>query len=176
MMTDSDLELLRATAAGDRDAFGRFVRRNTSVVLRFCLLRVGDRHGAEDATQEAMLRLYEQVRRNRIPGEPLPWLLAIARRCCQESQRQRKRNTARPLREEDGLINTHTPSNEVVDLRDAIGVLGDFETVVLQLKHTSGLRCRQISEQLGKPIGTVTAALSRAYAKLRAKFDREAAG
>jgi RNA polymerase sigma-70 factor (ECF subfamily) len=139
------------------------------------LLRLGDRHGSEDATQEAMLRLYEQVRRKRIPGEPLPWLLAIARRCCQESQRQRKRSTARPLREEDGLAAAHALRSEAVDLRDAIGTLGDFEAVVLQLKHTSGLRCRQISEQLGKPIGTVTAALSRAYAKLRAKYDREAA-
>jgi RNA polymerase sigma-70 factor (ECF subfamily) len=175
-MNESDFELLRATAAGDRDAFGRFVRRNTSVVLRFCLLQVCDQHGAEDATQEAMLRLYEQVGRNRVPEEPLPWLLAIARRCCQEFQRQRKRNAARPLREEDSLVARHSPCNEVPDLRHAMVALNDFEAVVLQLKHTKGLRCRQIGEQLGRPIGTVTAALSRAYAKLRAKFDRETEG
>jgi len=177
-MNESDVELLRAAAAGDRDAFSRFVCRNAPVVLRFCWWRVGDRHDAEDATQEAVIRLYEQVRRHRLPEEPLPWLLAIARRCCQEFQRRRKRHTARPLREEDALVaaaapGNAAPGNEMPNLRDAIVDLGDFEAAVLHLKHTKGLSCRQIGEQLGRPIGTVTAALSRTYAKLRARFDRE---
>ncbi len=35
------------------------------------------------------------------------------------------------------------------------------------MKHTEGLKCREIAERLGTPVGTVTSALTRAYAKLR---------
>ena len=66
--------LLRASAAGDHDAFSLFVRRHTATALRYCLLRLGHRQAAEDAAQESMLRLYEQVRRRQLPDEPLPWL------------------------------------------------------------------------------------------------------
>ena len=166
-----DRELLCAAAAGDRDAFDRFVRQHTPAILRFCLLRLGGRHDSEDAAQEAMVRLYEQVRRNRIPQDPLPWLFSIARRCCQEAARRRKRDSLELLSEADCPRTDNVPHDEALgQLREALAELNNFETAVLYLKHTEGLRCRQISEQLGKPLGTVTATLSRVYGKLRLKL------
>jgi DNA-directed RNA polymerase specialized sigma24 family protein len=170
-MDDADAALLRAAAAGDREAYGRFARRHAAAVLRFCLLRLPDPHAAEDAAQEAMLRLFQQVRARRLPDEPLPWLLAIARRCCQEAGRAASRNGALPL-PVAGVVEA-PPADGPPDLRPALDTLNDFEAAVLHLKHTDGLRCQQIAARLGKPVGTVTAALSRAYAKLRAALRRE---
>jgi RNA polymerase sigma factor (sigma-70 family) len=147
------------------------VRRHAAAVLRYCLLRTGDRHASEDAAQEALLRLYEQVCRRRVPADPLPWLLAVARRCCQEAARRLRRHCAVPLRED--ALASPGPPDEGPDVALALGVLSDFEASVLHLKHTEGLRCQQISERLGKPLGTVTSTLSRAYAKLRAELRRE---
>lgn len=166
---EADAQLLRAAAAGDRDAFGRFVRLHVAAVLRFCLLRAGDRHDAEDAAQEAFLRLYQHVCRRQLPADPLPWLLAIARRCCQEAGRRRRRVQTVPLPEAD-LVSPDPTAGEAPDLRQAFSALNDFEASVLHLKHTEGLRCRQISDRTGKPLGTITATLSRAYAKLRAEL------
>jgi RNA polymerase sigma-70 factor, ECF subfamily len=168
---EADPQLLAAASAGDREAFGRFVRRHTAAVLRYCLLRIGDRHAAEDATQEALLRLYQQVRDRRIPDDPLPWLFAIARRCCQEAARRLKRACAARL-PEDGLPGPE-PVDETPDLAAALDSLNDFESALVHLKHTEGLRCEDISGRLGRPLGTVTAALSRAYAKLRARLSLE---
>jgi RNA polymerase sigma-70 factor (ECF subfamily) len=165
----SDSELL--AGAGDREAFGAFVRRHTAAVLRFCLVRVGDRHAAEDATQEAMLRLYQQVSAGRVPDDPVPWLFAVARRCCQEAARRLKRYCVVPL-PEDGPAGPEPPE-EPPDLAGALDGLNDFETALLHLKHTEGLRCEEIGRRLGRPLGTVTAALSRAYAKLRARLTLE---
>jgi RNA polymerase sigma-70 factor (ECF subfamily) len=166
-----DRELLCAAAAGDRDAFDQFVRQHTAAILRFCLLRIGDRQDSEDAAQEAMVRLYEQVARNRIPQEPLPWLFSIARRCCHEILRRRKRDSREPLTDEACSWTGDPARNEALErLRAALTELNDFETAVLYLKHTEGLRCREISERLDKPLGTVTAALSRVYGKLRSRL------
>jgi RNA polymerase sigma-70 factor (ECF subfamily) len=169
---DDDSQQLRAAAAGEVAAFGRFAHRHTAAVLRYCLLRVGDRHAAEDATQEALLRLYQQVGRRQVPAEPLPWLLAIARRCCQEAGRKLKRHCAVPLNAEASPAAEPT-GDPLSEVHEAMGTLNDFETALLHLKHTEGLRCQEIGRRLGKPLGTVTAALSRAYAKLRAKLREE---
>jgi RNA polymerase sigma-70 factor (ECF subfamily) len=167
---EADSDLLRSAAAGDRPAFERFIGQHAGAVLRFCLLRTRDRHSAEDAAQEALLRLYQQVCAQRIPDEPLPWLFAIARRCCQEAERRSGRGGV-PL--DESILRAPTPE-EPPDLSAAMQALNDFESVVLHLKHTEGLRCTEISLRLGKPLGTITAALSRAYTKLRAALHQEA--
>jgi RNA polymerase sigma-70 factor (ECF subfamily) len=168
-----DRDLLCAAAAGDREAFDRFVRQHTTAVLRFCLLRLGVRQDSEDAAQEAMVRLYEQVRRNRIPKDPLPWLFSIARRCCQEVLRRRKRDPREAFPDETYPSTGDAAHDEALDrLHAALAELNDFETAVLYLKHTEGLRCWQISERLGKPLGTITAALSRVYGKLRLRLEQ----
>jgi RNA polymerase sigma-70 factor, ECF subfamily len=174
-MDRSDSDLLAACAAGDRDAYGLFVRRHSAAVLRFCLLQLGEAHGAEDAAQEALLRLYAQVGEGRVPEAPLPWLLAIARRCCQESQRQRRRHQAEELPREGPAAGSESGQRaNGPDLPRALTALNDFEAALLHLKHTEGLSCQQIGRRLGKPVGTVTAALSRAYAKLRAELRKDA--
>ncbi len=175
-MSNSDSDLLSAAAAGDRDAFARFVRQHTPAILRYCLLRLENRHDGEDAAQEAMLRLFDQVRCRRVPREPLPWLFAVARRCCLEAARRRRRDSAEPLQEALVPAGGDCPGeDQTIELRKAISLLNDFEAAVLHLKHTEGLRCRQIAERLGSPLGTVTATLSRAYGKLRITIERERA-
>ena len=49
--------------------------------------------------------------------------------------------------------------------------LTDDQRSLIYMKHVGGLRCREIAEQTGKPLGTVTAALSRAYKSLRASLS-----
>jgi RNA polymerase sigma-70 factor (ECF subfamily) len=134
-----DRDLLCAAAAGDRDAFDRFVRQHTPAVLRFCLLRLGSRHDSEDAAQEAMVRLYGQVRRDRIPQDPLPWLFSIARRCCQEAARRRKRDASEPLLDADCPRTGDVPHDEALGrLQEALADLNDFESAVLRLDGKRG--------------------------------------
>jgi RNA polymerase sigma-70 factor (ECF subfamily) len=172
-MSTDDRQLLLASAAGDRSSFAIFVRRHTAPLLRFCLAKLGHRHAAEDAVQETMMRLFKQVTDRRVPDDPGGWLFAIARRCSQEQRRQLVRHAAEPL------AGQAEPAREVAE--DASGVavlveqLSDAEQALLHMKHTRGLRCREIAEQTGRPVGTITATLSRIYAKLRTAMNLEAA-
>ena len=162
-MEPTDAQLVRAAAEGDRTAFAEFVRRHGSAALRYCLARLRERHAAEDAAQEAMLRMLGQVREGRVPDEPLTWLLGLARHCCHEQQRQRARHRAEPL--DTDRAAEERPS--AADVADLLELLSESERSLVLMKHAEGLKCREIALRTGKPVGTVTSALARAYGKLR---------
>jgi hypothetical protein len=78
--SDPDLELARAAAAGDRDAWDALVDRHVAT-----LWTVAARHGladpdAADVVQVAWLRLLEHVAELRPPARLGPWLVTTAQR------------------------------------------------------------------------------------------------
>jgi RNA polymerase sigma-70 factor (ECF subfamily) len=54
---DTDDDLMRRTAAGDRDAFARLYRKHHATVFRFARLMTGSNEAAEDVVQEVFLGL-----------------------------------------------------------------------------------------------------------------------
>ena len=54
-VTDGDL--MRRTAAGDREAFATVYRRHHTLVFRFARLMIGSSEAAEDVVQEVFLGL-----------------------------------------------------------------------------------------------------------------------
>lgn len=164
-MDPTDEQLVQAAARGDRGAYAQFVSRHCAALLRFCLVRVPDTHAAEDAAQEAMMRLFGQVCSGKVPSQPLAYLLGVARLCCHE---QRRESLRRPAELAEAVADPDAAHPGVAgELRELLDALSDDERTLIYLKHTEGLKCREIAERLGKPLGTVTAALARAYAKLR---------
>jgi RNA polymerase sigma-70 factor (ECF subfamily) len=171
-MQPTDSELILAAAGGARPAFAEFVQRYSAAVLRYCLGRLRERHAAEDAAQEAMLRLFERVRSGNVPEDAAALLFGIARNCCREQERQRARHQAEPLHEAAREVGHD--GERAVALADYLERLSDRERSLILMKHTEGMTCREIAERLGSPLGTVTAALSRAYAKLRSHLTGKA--
>ena len=53
-----DDELMRRAAGGDAQAFGVLVRTYQSRLVRFAVRLLGDSDAAQDAAQEALLRLW----------------------------------------------------------------------------------------------------------------------
>lgn len=172
-MERSDTELIRAAAAGDTGAYAAFVRRHAGALMRYCLTRLASQQAAEDATQESFLRLFQQLRDGSTPSEPLSWLFGLARNCCNELARQRRRNDAAPLPED--LEAQPTGGHWPPDLADLIEQLTDTERALIHMKYAENLTCQEIAQRSGMPLGTVKAALSRAYAKLRRHLAPERA-
>jgi RNA polymerase sigma-70 factor, ECF subfamily len=73
-MTDVDAELVLRAQRGDRAAFEQLVRRHADrlyvVVLRF----LGDRHEAEEVTQEAFIRAWRGIGRFKRDAQFFTWL------------------------------------------------------------------------------------------------------
>lgn len=99
-------------------------------------------------------------------------MLSIAGFVCQEWIRRKQtgeRHRAAlapptPLRDDDG------PD---LPLAEAVAALAPEVQQVLALRHDQGMTCEEIARTLGKPLGTVTKTLSRAYAQLRERLVRK---
>ena len=136
------------------------MRHFTAPLFRYCLGQVaGDRALAEDMVQETFLRTYRALMNGR-PDDVGAFLFGVARNCCAEARRKSAPREAAPRTE---------PSSDV-DL--ALDGLDESERSLIHLKHVEGRTCAEIAAILGKPVGTVTSSLARAYAKLRGRLER----
>lgn len=80
---DCDIALMDAVGRGDVRAYARLVERHLSTVYRLCYRLTGDRHDAEDLTQESFARLWQSAPGWRSLGGGLPaWLQRVARNLC----------------------------------------------------------------------------------------------
>jgi RNA polymerase sigma-70 factor (ECF subfamily) len=82
-------QLVRASVAGDREAFGELVSRHERVVFRTALAALGRREDAEDATQEAFLIAWQKLPGFRRDATFRTWLLTIAWRKALDKRRVR---------------------------------------------------------------------------------------
>ena len=89
--------LERSKATGDLEAFDQLMRLHEKQVLGTALRLLGNLEDAQDAAQEAFLRLYKSL--NRLPDiqEIKPWLYRVTVNVCNDMHRSRRRRAWEPL-------------------------------------------------------------------------------
>jgi RNA polymerase sigma-70 factor, ECF subfamily len=141
-------------------------------VYAYVAYRVGDGPDAEDVTSEVFERAL-RYRSSYDPGrgEPLPWLIGIARRCID----------GRPLlpivagsvpSEEAGLDDFEAAAVDRLTLAAAMSTLDQRSRELLALRYGADLSARQIGNILGLQTNAVEVALHRALARLRRELER----
>jgi RNA polymerase sigma-70 factor, ECF subfamily len=133
----------------------------------FVSYRVGDGPDAEDitsATLERALRSRSQFDPDR--GEPIAWLIGIARRCIHDELADR----AIPVADVPETIasgDLALESADRIDLYRAVARLSVRDRELVALRYGADLTSRQIGEALGLQANAVDVALHRALQNLR---------
>ena len=176
-----DRALVEATLAGDRQAFGVFVERETRAVYRACLRILGRPHDAEDVTQETFVAAYRAIGSYRGDGPLRGWLLRIATRQAFRRLAQRRPTAEIATIPETFLADSRTdPTRMVVaselrgELRDAVEALPDPYREVVALRFFAELSLAEVADATGRPINTVKTHLRRGLERLRPVFGAEA--
>jgi RNA polymerase sigma-70 factor (ECF subfamily) len=167
-------EAVGLARAGDVNAYAWIVRRYSAAAVRVAAAVCGSTADAEDAAQEAFVKVFSALDRFR-PDAPLrPWLMRIVANEAKNQHRSASRRAALAVRgaSREGAP---VPSAEefVVAGADADAVLaavaslGERDRVVIAYRYFGGLSEREIAEALGCRQGTVKSRLSRALARLR---------
>lgn len=160
----SDEQLARAAARGDRAAFTALVRRYAAGLAAFCRGLLGDAGRAEDAAQEAFLKVYRALPRFDPERRFAPWLYKIAQNACVDAIRAEREvpaagGDAVPLsREDDGR------------LEEAMSELPPKHQAVLHYKYRLGMNAAEIAEQMGLGHADVRVCLHRAIRFLRGRI------
>jgi len=87
---DSDEELARRAAAGNRAAFGALVRRHKEAIFAFVRRYIGQRDDALDVVQETFLAAWLAIGRYDYKRPFLPWLRTIGLNKCRDFGRRQK--------------------------------------------------------------------------------------
>lgn len=163
--------LLAATARGDRTAFQKLYERTAPRLLGVCIRLLGDRHQAEDALQDAYIRIWHNAGEyHEERGTPLTWMMTIVRYLSLDQLRARKRHAA-----EDDIPDEQTAGPETLSVRfDELARLGhclehlseDQRDSVLQVYYR-GLTHDELSRHLDTPLGTVKSWVRRGIQSLK---------
>ena len=164
---------------GTRRLFGRDPLAHPEPLIRrvyaYVAYRLGDGPDAEDVTStvfENAVRYADSYDAAR--GDPLPWLLGIARRCIAQELVGRE-PAALQLRDESDGRDLEAETVDRLTLRAALQRLSDRDRELIALRYGADLRTRQIAELLGSTQNAVDVAVHRALARLRAALEGEQA-
>lgn len=96
----NDAELVAATLAGDRRAFGVIVERYQRLLCSLAYSATGELSQSEDLAQEAFVEAWRQLPQLREPDKLRAWLCGILRF---KISRRRRADGREPVRQADGL-------------------------------------------------------------------------
>jgi RNA polymerase sigma-70 factor (ECF subfamily) len=180
----TDAELMAGVQAGDADALEALYDRHAPRMLGLALRMLGQREPAEDALQEAFLRVWRRAasfapERGGFPG----WLASIVRNLCLDYLR----GTGAPVlleADDDRFETALDPEPDVptqvealsrrTQVRQALAALPEAQRQIIVLSYFGGLTRRDIAARLGVPPGTVHTRARLALLRLRELLEPQA--
>lgn len=167
-------ELVAAARRGDRAAFTEIVRLHGPRMRALALRLTGSPALADDAVQEAFVRLHGNLPGLRDGGAIGGWLASVTRNYCRDLQR---RDLRAPL--SDGIdaattIESPSPGPDEILLRaerlrllrESLEQLPSPMREILALRFDADLSYQEIARLLDCPLGSVSSRIHRALARL----------
>jgi RNA polymerase sigma-70 factor (ECF subfamily) len=187
VQTDFDSNrLARRAAEGDAGAFARLVHEHSGLVYRVALRVLGENE-AQDASQEAWVRVWRNLPSFRGESAFTTWLYRITVNTCLN---ERRKIGSRADREYagDGAFPflpapmSHDSDPEAATLgselrSDLVRALQDVRPehrAALVLRHMEGLSYAEVAEVLGVPEGTAKGWVNRGRAALLVTLEKRA--
>lgn len=174
--------LVEQAAAGDQRAFEALVRQSADRLFAIAYRILRDHDGAEDALQQTLFTIWDELPRLRDPDRFEAWSYrVIVRASIAEARRERRGGPVVQLLPDD-------PAAGAVGLPDVddIAAIADRDQVqrgfrrlkpdqraILVLQHYVGLSLSEIADVLGIPVGTAGSRIHYAAQALRAALDAD---
>ncbi len=176
--------LIQEALHGDLDAFNRLVLAYQQMAFNLAYRMLNDDSAAEDATQTAFISAYRHLKQYR-GGSFRAWVMRMVTNACYDELRRRQRRPTvalEPIHQEDdeeiespAWLADHNPQPEEEiesrELEEAIqhciqDLPEEFRAVVI-LVDIQGMDYNEVSQAIGKPLGTIKSRLARARLRLR---------
>lgn len=182
MQHSQDADAARFSA--DNVDFVSIIPQHVTAILRVAAALVGP-SDAEDAAQEAITRGWQAWPTLRDSAAARSWLLRITVNVCRDWQRGRfgtRRRLTEPLYDDEAaplaMLGGDPGASDhanAIDLRGAIGSLGEDLRLVVVLRYYSGMDATEVGAILGIPPATVRTRLRRALRELRGQMTAASA-
>ncbi|MGZ4400228.1 MAG: RNA polymerase sigma factor [Gaiellaceae bacterium] len=179
----SDPILVRRAKDNDRRALEVLCARHQPRVERICRRELVDEQDAQDAAQEALIKLCQRIGQFRGEARFSTWLHRLVVNTCRDAAGRRSLRRCEPLERqlEERPSGEPDPERAAVlsELRGELGrglsALTPLQAQVVVLKDVLDLSFEQISARAGLPVGTAKCYAHRGRKLLRERLGREAA-
>jgi RNA polymerase sigma-70 factor, ECF subfamily len=176
-----DAQLVRATLAGDNQAFGALVERYQDRLFNTLARLTGSRHDASDLAQDAFVQALVKLDTFRGDAQFYTWLYRIAMNLSLSQRRKRRPvasvDVAKERAGEEPMDQGESPDQGLIQqeraqlVQQALLLLGDDHRQILVLREMESCSYDQIGEILNLPIGTVRSRLFRARMQLKEQLQ-----
>jgi RNA polymerase sigma-70 factor (ECF subfamily) len=172
-------ELVQRCKQGDLAAFTRLFRDHEARMYRLAATILQNERDAEDALQDAYIRIFERIRGFRGKSSFETWMTAILVNVCRDRLRRRHVRRALPL---EWLRNRATDHDVVSDvaarsqrqtLWSQVDRLDDKYRLPVILHYHEGWSCGEVASILSLRTSTVYSRLNTARMRLRAMLQAE---
>jgi RNA polymerase sigma-70 factor, ECF subfamily len=186
-----EVALARDLMAGKPEAFDRFVTYFRSKIFNYAQMICGHREDAEEVTQDALMKVFENFDQLREPERVKAWVFRIARNGCLMKRRKSVFAPTQELSIEDFLPHMQQdggrrleiadwsalPDDQVLRgelrnvIQDAIQELPEIYRAVITLRDIEELSTEETAQALEVTQEVVKTRLHRARLAVRQKLD-----
>lgn len=177
----NEFELIHKASKNNTEAFEKLISPYTNQLLNHAFRILKNREDAEDALQEAYLKIYNSLSKFEGHSSFKTWAYKVLTNVCLDMLRKQKKfsetslNSSTNDSEQEIIISDDTYSPEIAAqkkaafeaLRDAIETLGEEQKIVITLRDIDGLSYDEIAEITSTGIGTVKSRINRARVQLK---------
>ena len=166
---------------GEMPTWAELVAEHADSVYRLAYRLSGDKHDAEDLTQETFIRVFRSLK-NYQPGTFRGWLHRITTNLFLDMVRHRSTIRMEALPEDYERVpgtemtpeQAYNVQNLDPALQSALDSLGPDYRVAVVLCDVVGMSYEEISETLGVKMGTVRSRIHRGRSQIRAHLENAA--
>ena len=183
-MQQSDAQLIQRILQGDQEAFNPLIKKYQKGVHALAWRKIGDFHIAQEITQDAFLKAYQQLRTLKDPNAFGGWLYVIVARECLDYLRKNRipmesLDTADSSEVDKVSYSQYVSEKQEEEadetrrevVKELLKKLPESERTVMTLHYLGEMTIKAISEFLGVSQNTVKSRLSRARNRLRKEED-----
>lgn len=156
----SDADLAIRAAAGDGDAFGRLVARHAPAVRRVARAALRNDADADDASQQAFLKAWQNIGSYDPTRDFRPWMMRIVVNAASDLRRRLKVRQSEPL--PDSAVSREASPEQSAErallhrrLEEALATLPERQRIAITMFDAEGYSHADIASVLDVPQGTV---------------------
>lgn len=167
---DADLVLIEAIKKGNTQAFRKLVQRHQDFAYTLAYRTLKDRHEAEEAAQDAFVKVYRSISSYEGSGKFTTWLYTIVYRECLNRLRKNKtyvedidevrEGSAHHSNEDTGLEAMEKDERKAT-IQAALNQLNPKESAALTLFYLEEQSLKEVSTVTGMTVSNIKVVLHR---------------
>jgi RNA polymerase sigma-70 factor (ECF subfamily) len=171
-------DLVRRAQGGDRGAFELLAKLHARTLYRMAYRMVNSAEVAEDVTQEALLKAYQNIGSFRGDSKFSSWLIQIVMNTGRNVLRSQNRRNETDI-EDEVIASEHKDYQKIeglqalTKLKEAVDQLPPRQKMALELRLFEELSFKEIAAIMDCPFDTAKANFRHALMKLREKLAED---